>query len=91
MIAKNLGLNADQQTKLKAVLDDEAQQMKDFRLKVKDLTPEQRRAKYTELRDGIDAKIKPILTPEQYQKWEAMRGKRPAGAPGVRPAAQPAK
>jgi Spy/CpxP family protein refolding chaperone len=44
------------------------------------LSQEDRRAKMKEIRDAMQAKIKEILTPEQYKKWEKhLRQNRKAG------------
>ena len=62
-----------------------AQSFKAQREAMKDLTPEERREKMKENRKATDAKIKEILTPEQYTQWEKMRQEnRPAG--GAKPA-----
>ena len=90
-MAKRLELTDDQKPKVKAVLDEETALQTEFRQKAKDMTPEQRRARYMEIRSTVDTKIKAVLTPAQLEKWETARGRRPAGTPGAAPAAVPAK
>lgn len=82
-IANQLGLSEDQKTKAKPVFEEMRQKMADLR---KDTTLSQadRRAKMKEIRDDINAKLKEIFTPEQYDKWMKGPGggRRPgAGAP----------
>ena len=67
---KELKLTSDQKTKLTALFEDQAKKMRD-------LTPEDRRAKGRELREENDKKLKAILTSDQWEKWE----KYPGGAP----------
>ena len=43
----------------------------------KDLSRQDRLAKLKELRQGLDAKVKPILTPEQLEKWNKLRSEGP--------------
>ncbi len=77
-MAEKLNLTADQKTKLQEAFKTQREAMKD-------LTPEERRAKMQENRKATDAKIKAILTPEQYTQWEKLRQEnRPAG--GAKPA-----
>ena len=77
-MAEKLNLTADQKTKLQEAFKAQREAMKD-------LTPEERREKMKENRKATDAKIKEILTPEQYTQWEKMRQEnRPAG--GAKPA-----
>ena len=66
-----LSLTDEQKPKVKAVLDDTAKKMKD-------VAQEDRQTKGREIRDEQNTKMKAILTPEQYTKYEAMnqRGKK---------------
>jgi periplasmic protein CpxP/Spy len=78
-IAEELNLTPEQRTKLEAAMKEQ----RDAAQGAKDLTPEERRAKMQENRKAMDAKIKAILTPEQYAKWEKLREQnRPAGPAG---------
>lgn len=93
VIATQLALTDDQKAKAKPVFEEMNQKMIDLR---KDTTLEMadRRAKMKEIRDDASAKLKDILTPEQYQKWESMGPRnrvRPVTPPGSTnaPAATP--
>ncbi len=66
-----LGLTAEQQEKIKPILDEEAAQVK--AIDNEKLTRAERRARMQELHKGTFEKIKPILTPEQLKKHDAMR------------------
>lgn len=68
-MAKELGLTEDQKTKLAAIQKEET-------AKLRALTPEERKAQSKELREGMAKKVKPILTPEQFEKWQKMRAER---------------
>jgi Spy/CpxP family protein refolding chaperone len=62
-------LTAEQKPKVKAVLDDTAKKMKD-------VAPEDRQTKGREIRTEQTTKIKAILTPEQFTKYEAATARR---------------
>jgi len=66
-----LKLTDDQMTKLRPIVDDEGVQLSAVRLD-EHLTPEQRRARYQEIRDLFGPRITAILTPEQQAKWKQM-------------------
>lgn len=67
-----LTLTADQQAKLKPILEDQAKQQRALRDDAA-LSDEDRRKKSTALREEFNGKIKAVLTPEQQTKWEKMR------------------
>jgi Spy/CpxP family protein refolding chaperone len=75
-MAEKLNLTAEQKTKLQEA-------MKAQRETMKDATPEARREKAKENRKAMDAKIKEILTAEQYTKWEKIREENRPGGPGA--------
>lgn len=77
-MAEKLNLTAEQKTKLQEAFKAQRENRKDL----KDATPEERRAAMKESRDAMDAKIKEILTPEQYAKWEKIRQENRPGGPG---------
>ena len=84
-MAEKLNLTAEQKTKLQEAFKAQRENRKDL----KDATPEERRAAMKEAREAMDAKIKEILTPEQYAKWEKIRQEnRPGGPGGKRPGKQ---
>ena len=77
-MGEKLNLTADQKTKLQEAFKAQREAMKD-------LTPEERKEKMKANRQATDAKIKEILTPEQYTQWEKMRQENRAAA-GTKPA-----
>lgn len=77
-MAEELNLTADQKTKVEAALKEQREAMQG----IKDATPEERRAKMQEGRKAMDAKMKEILTAEQYTKWEKLRVQNRPGGPG---------
>jgi Spy/CpxP family protein refolding chaperone len=84
MLTTNLSLTADQIPKVKAVLDEQRQKMGELR---NETDQQVRRTKMQALRTDTTAKMKEILTAEQFAKYEkmgpGMRGNRPpGGAPG---------
>jgi protein CpxP len=89
-MAKALDLTDDQKTKVKPIMEEQQKKMTDLR-NDKTLSPEDRRAKMKEIRDATGAKLKEVLTAEQYAKWEKMGppNRRPA-APAAAPATPPA-
>ena len=90
MLTTRLQLTEEQQTKVKPIMEADQKARQEFPTTTKTLTPEQRRTKYFEMQDELDAKLKPILTPDQYQKWQAMRPRRPGTTPGAAPGTAPA-
>ena len=84
MLTTNLSLTADQIPKVKVVLDEQRQKMGELR---NETDQQVRRTKMQALRTDTTAKMKEILTTEQFAKYEkmgpGMRGNRPpGGAPG---------
>ena len=78
-MAKQLDLTDDQKAKVKPIMEDQQKQRAEIG-KDTSLSQEDRRAKMKELRDATGAKLKEVLTAEQYAKWEKM------GPPNRRPA-----
>lgn len=71
-VAEELNLTAEQKEKVKPILQEEREKMRGL----KDLAPDQRREKVKELRKEVADKLKPILTPEQLEKWQKLRAQR---------------
>jgi periplasmic protein CpxP/Spy len=72
-IADELKLTDEQKAKLKPIFAEQRQErMTELRGK-KDVSREDRRAKAKEMREDLSAKLKPILTPEQFEKWNKGR------------------
>jgi Spy/CpxP family protein refolding chaperone len=68
-LASELNLSDEQKREVAAAMKDQAEQRRELR----DATPDERRAKAKALREEMDAKMKKILNPDQYQKWLKLR------------------
>jgi len=79
-MAEELNLNEDQKAKLQEVFQAQRESRQDLR----DATPEERREAMKTAREEMNAKLKEILTSEQYAKWQKLRAEnRPGpGGPG---------
>jgi len=76
-----LNLTAEQKTKLEAFQQEQREKMQGLR----DAPPEERREKFQKLQEGTTAKMKEVLTKEQFEKWEKSRAAGPgAGLAGGR-------
>ena len=86
-IASQLDLTDDQKTKAKPVFDEMRQKLADLH-KDSSLSQTDKRSKFKEIRDDTNAKLKEILTSDQYAKWMKMPGnRRPPGGAGAPPPA----
>jgi Spy/CpxP family protein refolding chaperone len=72
-MAEELKLTAEQKTKVKALLEDQAKKMEAMRGEMQNLSQEERRAKMQTNREEMNKKMKEILTADQYTKYEAQR------------------
>jgi periplasmic protein CpxP/Spy len=92
-MAQRLGLTDEQKQKVRPIMEEEMKKLNDMRTQT-DLKPEERRAKYMALREETNAKLKPILTPEQWDKhtkpFARMTAPGQAGTNVVRPTPAPA-
>lgn len=70
-LQKELGLSNDQKEKVKSILGSEHQQMKDVH-KDTTLSTGEKKSKMQDIRGSVDTKMKSVLTPDQYQKWEKL-------------------
>ncbi len=77
-LAEELKLTDEQKTKVAAAMKAQAETMRGL----KDATPEERKEKMKAGRAEMEKKMKEILTPEQYAKWEKLRKERRPGGPG---------
>ncbi|HXZ80864.1 MAG TPA: hypothetical protein VEG30_13110 [Terriglobales bacterium] len=84
MLTQKLNLTADQQAKLKPVLEQQHQQMRALRTDTS-LTPEQKQAKVQELRENTHNQINAILTPEQQQQFAQLRAEHKGHMKGAVP------
>ena len=79
-LAEKLGLTADQQKAVGAIIRDSRTQMRGLRAD-DTLSPEERRAKMREITASTRAAIRAALTPDQQKQFDAMPppGARPRG------------
>lgn len=71
-LVEDLKLTEEQKPQYKTLLQEEAKQRKELRENTA-LTPQERRTKAKEIRETTTAKVKKLLTPEQFEKWEKAR------------------
>jgi periplasmic protein CpxP/Spy len=71
-LATELNLTEDQKAKIKPVLQNEFAQLKAVNAD-SSLSADQRQSKVTEIRGSAKSQIQSILTPEQQQKFAAMK------------------
>lgn len=67
-----LKLTPQQKQQVRPILMEEAPKLKALKTDTS-LPPLQKAMKMHQIADETDAKLKPILTPSQYQTWEQMR------------------
>jgi protein CpxP len=71
-LTKKLDLSEEQQTKVKAVLEDQHKQMEQLRNDSSSSQPD-KRSKMRELRENSDTQIKAILNEDQQKKFDKMQ------------------
>lgn len=74
-LAADLNLTEDQKTKLKPILQEQLDKSQKLR-QDEALPREQRQEKMREIREATNAKIKAVLTADQYEKWQKQRQER---------------
>ena len=81
-LSEDLKLTDEQKPKVEALLREQQEKMRGSRGST--TTPEERREKMKAVREEMTKKMKNILTPEQFAKWEKMpqMGPRPGGPGG---------
>jgi len=82
-LAEELKLTDAQKTKVEAAMKEQGEKMRGSR--DPNATPEERKEKMKASREEMSKKMKGILTPEQFAKWEKMpqgRGQGGQGRPG---------
>lgn len=77
MMKEQLSLTPEQVEKIKPILEKDREKLTALRSD-EALTQEQKRAKMQEIIKASAEEIKPILTPEQVEKWKAQMEKRRA-------------
>jgi periplasmic protein CpxP/Spy len=70
-LTTKLNLTADQQTKIKTILDENHEQMRTT-MNDQSLSKEDKHAKMKSMHDSIHAKVREVLTDEQKPKFDAM-------------------
>ena len=70
-LTTKLNLTADQQTKIKSILDENHQQMR-ATMNDQSLSQEDKHAKMKSMHDSIHAKVREVLTDDQKPKFDAM-------------------
>ena len=71
-MSQQLQLTPQQKQQIKPILMDEAPKLKALKADTS-LGPMQKAMKMRQIGQDTDTKLKPILTPEQYEKWEQIR------------------
>ena len=71
--ARELNLTDEQKQQLQTIIRTQAGKLRDLRQDTS-LAPEDKRAKLQALRAEITAEVKKVLTPEQFEKWQARQG-----------------
>ena len=74
MMKENLGLTDEQVAKIKPIVEADREKMKALR-EDSALTADQKKEKFAELFKAQSEQIKPILTPEQQEKWKEQLAK----------------
>ncbi len=69
---KELNLTDEQKTKVTSLLEDEGKKMRDLRGDT-NLDAQQRREKMQEIRKESDTKMKAILKPDQWEKYQKLQ------------------
>ena len=70
-LSTKLNLTADQQTKVKAIMEEHQQQMQAM-MKDDSISKEDKHAKMMSMHDSVHSKVRDILTDEQKPKFDAM-------------------
>jgi Spy/CpxP family protein refolding chaperone len=85
-MTQQLNLTADQQQKIKPILEEESQQMQTLR-QDSSVSGADRMSKMQQIRQGTNDQIKAVLNPDQQQKFEEMQTHRmaPQGMQGQPP------
>jgi Spy/CpxP family protein refolding chaperone len=73
-MSKQLNLTDDQKTKLKPILQDEAQQLQAVHNDAS-LSQDQKKAKAKEIHAAFKPQVNNVLTPDQQKQWKEMKKK----------------
>lgn len=80
-MAEELGLNEDQKAKMADMMKELGPKMKAI-MDDSSLSKEEKKPKMKALNEERTAKVKEILTPEQFEKWQKMQAAHRPGGPG---------
>lgn len=83
--ARELNLTEEQTQKLQAIVRERLEKLRELREDA-GLSREEKIAKVKAVRDEITAEVKKVLTPEQFEKWQAKQG--PAAGAADKPGAR---
>jgi periplasmic protein CpxP/Spy len=75
-IAEELKLTSEQREQLKPIIQEEAKKAKELRQDTK-LSRQDRMGKLKEIREETSKKVKPVLTAEQFEKWQKLHEQSP--------------
>jgi Spy/CpxP family protein refolding chaperone len=84
--ARELNLTDEQKEKLQTIIRGQTEKLRELRQDTSLSQPE-KAEKFKAIRDDIIAEAKKVLTPEQFEKWQAKQGAQAGGA-GARPLAK---
>ena len=70
-LTTKLNLTADQQTKIKSIMEEQHEQMR-ATMNDRSMSKEEKHAKMKSMHDSIHAKVREVLTDEQKPKFDAM-------------------
>lgn len=71
-VAEELKLTDEQKEKIRPVFQEVAKKVRELRQE-KETARAERLAKFKEVRESFDKQLKPILSQEQWEKWQNMR------------------
>jgi periplasmic protein CpxP/Spy len=80
-IARELNLTDEQKEKLQAIIRGQMEKLRDLRQDTSLSQPE-KSEKFKAIREDIIAEAKKVLTPDQFEKWQAKQGQLVGGAGG---------
>ena len=80
--ARELNLTDEQKEKLQAIIRGQMEKLRDLRQDTSLSQPE-KAEKFKAIREDIIAEAKKVLTPDQFEKWQAKQGQLAGGAGGA--------
>ena len=80
--ARELNLTDEQKEKLQAIIRGQMEKLRDLR-QDSSLTQPEKAEKFKTIREDIIAEAKKVLTPDQFEKWQAKQGQLAGGAGGA--------